>query len=161
LIANYNLMKTIFTFLLVSILSSNHEIQNEIFYDYYEGLEESNLAQKPIFILFTGDNCKNVLQVNDLLSEDKEIVDLIQEAYVPVFLDVSDNTKLDKERNILINGNPMTLRTKGNEWAYLEVSKFKSNIQPMMVIIDSDQKIIKDPIEGIIARDELLVYLER
>lgn len=152
-------MKILYAIILFGVLNLNNTNEEFFIYDYYDGIQASQIQQKPIFLLFTGINCKNNKYINELIKNDNGIMKKITIDYVPVILNVNDRTKLTKQKQIIRNGKTLVLRTKGNEWAQLEVSKFQRNIQPLIVIIDSNEQVIKQPIEGEIIREDLLEYL--
>lgn len=120
----------------------------------------SKASKKPIFLFFTGVACEIPKMVNDLVLNDSEVAKEVNDSFVPVILNVDDGTKLLKERTILRDGIEITLRTKGNEWAYLEISKFGNNVQPLMVLIDENEEVIKSPIYGELNKEQIIEYLK-
>lgn len=155
-------MKIIITLVLMALTFINSNPKNEkVFYDYYDGIENAKESGKPIFLFFTGRSCDNPLQVNKLIENDREIDLRIRDSYVPVILYVDDATKLPNPKNVVRDGRTIALRTKGNEWAHIEISKYKNNVQPLMVIINSDEEMLKPPLIGKIDRADILHYLSK
>jgi thiol:disulfide interchange protein DsbD len=138
---------------------SPNPIDLNVINDYYEGLQISKESNKPIFLFFTGLNCENPKMANDLIKNDSEIIKRLNKSFVPVILHVDDRTKLPKERKVLRNGKELTIRTKGNEWAHIEISKFNNNSQPFIILIDSNEEILKSPISGKLTKEQILEYL--
>lgn len=154
-------MKLAITFILGVMISLSHYSNiEEATYDYYEAIELAKESNKPIFLFFTGRNCENPLQVNKLIENDKEMWSKVKEKFVLVILYVDDETKLSKEKLVERNGAKIRIRTKGNEWAHIEITKYNNNIQPLMVIVNSEEEIIKPPLFGKLNRDRILEYIE-
>lgn len=127
--------------------------------DYYKGLQTSKETNKPIFLFFTGLDCVNPNIANELIKKDSEIIYQLNQSYVTVILHVDDRTKLPEERKVLRKGKEIILRTKGNEWAHLEISKFNNYSQPFIIVIDSDEEILKSPIHGKLTKEKILEYI--
>jgi len=129
-------MKLLSTLILATIILLGQNLTVEdASYDYYEGMKLAKESDKPIFLYFTAQNCENPNQVNKLIENDSEISSKIKEKYEFVILFVDDKTKLLKEKVVEQKGEKIKIRTKGNDWAYIEISKYKNNIQPLMVIV--------------------------
>ncbi len=146
----------LFAFLSLSLFNSD----TSILYDYHEGIAQAKETGKPIFLLFTGRTCRGPEIINELIKTNKKITKVLKEKYVPVFLYVDDQTKLEKPYEVLRDGKRIRLKTKGNAWGHLEMNKFKHNMQPMMLIIDSDEVVLKEPLKGVVNEEQLLNYLE-
>ena len=155
-------MKFVSCLILLGLINVHQSLDNTAYsYDYYEGIEKSAESNKPIFLLFTGRTCESNLLFNELISEDDELIQLLGQEYVPVVLYVDDSTPLDQEKVVIRDGRKIVLRTRGNQWANIEISKYKHNVQPFMLVIDADENILKEPIIGKITKDELLQYLSK
>jgi len=153
-------MKIVYAILvLASSLFSKETNEVQIVYDYYEGIEASKKTDKPILLFFTGQTCANNERVNELITKDKETIRKSAEGHITVVLYVDDQTKLAKEKKVIRGGRTITLTTKGNEWAHIEITKFNRNIQPMVVIADSNGLPLKEPIQGNISKQMILEYL--
>jgi thiol:disulfide interchange protein DsbD len=154
-------MKLVTTLILTMIfLLTQNLIVEDISYDYYEGIKLAKESNKPIFLYFTSENCENPKQVNKLIESDLELRSKIKEKYHFVILFVDDKTKLSKVKVVEQQGEKITIRTKGNDWAHVEISKYKNNIQPLMIIVNSDEGIIKPPLFGDLNKERILEYIE-
>ena len=153
-----NILATLF---LVVFTSANflNESTNPI-YDYYEGIEISKKSNKPIFLFFTGRTCENPKLVNELVQNDNEIKSVLKEKFVPVILFVDDMTKLPRKKLVKRDGKEIIIRTKGNEWAHIEISKYNNNVQPLMIIVNSNEDILKPPLIGEVSKSNILDYLQ-
>ncbi len=111
---------------------------------------------KPIFlIVFTF-----LLAFNSHQQVDDFIDDYDQGLqFIPVVLYCDDRTKLPEEKTVIRDGQNFRIRTKGNLWTHMCISKFNSNSVPTILILDSDEQIIKAPVKGKITRELLLDYL--
>lgn len=152
------LVTTLFLAIIVSL--GQNKIDKGISYDYYEGIELSKESNKPILLYFTIRNCEKPNQVNNLIENDLELISKIKEKYEFVILFVDDKTKLPKEKVVNQQGEKNKIRTKGNEWAYIELSKYKQNIQPLLVIVNSDEEILSPPVYGDLNKKRILEYIE-
>ena len=154
-------MKLVTTLILMMIISSGQNLIIEgASYDYYEGIKLAKESNKPIFLYFTSSNCENPNQANKLIENDLEISSKIKEKYEFVILFVDDITKLPKEKYGEHQGGKIKIKTKGNDWSYIEISKYKNNVQPLMVIVNSEEEIIKQPIFGDLNKERVLEYIE-
>lgn len=140
-------------------MSPISEIQQPLS-DYHKGIVRAEELNKPIFLFFTSRTCENPILTNNLIENDKDLTRKISESYIPLILYVDDKTNLPKEINVERDGKIMTLRTKGDEWAHIEMSKYNSNVQPYMVIINSKEEMLKAPLIGRATKDEILEYLK-
>ena len=73
---------------------------------------------------------------------------------------MDDQTKLPKEKTVIRDGKQRTLKTRGNEWVHIEISKFNSNAQPFIILIDSDEKVLKAPLIGLLSQEKIIDYLK-
>ena len=97
---------------------------NKIIYDHYkEGLEAAARENKPVFLLFTGYSCANDLAFNKMMLEEEIPHNNLLDSFVMIILYVDDPEPLAQQIRMEINGNPKILRTKGNLWAHLQISK--------------------------------------
>ncbi len=147
--------------ILLSMFSviSTYWTESGVVDDYYEGLAIAKEKDKPIFLFFTGNECENILPLNKLLSEDDDIRRSIESQYVSVYLYVDDRTPLATPEVVYRNGKLINLRTKGNLWGHIEISKYSSRSQPYIVFIDADENIIKPAYAGPWTKDGILNYL--
>jgi len=126
--------------------------------DYHVGLETAKASGKNIVLLFTAEYCANGVTASKEL--EREELRALLGAYEVVSLNVSDDTPLkETQHRDMPNGTFMTLRTKGNVWADLEVRQFNSRKQPLLVLIDSDGNILKEPISDVISKETIERYL--
>ena len=135
-----------------SYLNHEHQINN-IFHDYYKGLEYAQKVNKPILIDFTGWACVNCRKVEDDVWVDKKVQELLNTKYVVVSLYVDEKIFLPENEQETIdimtrNGaiKQKKIRTIGNKWSTLQSLTFANNTQPLHVLITPDQQLLGHPI---------------
>ncbi len=127
-----------------SLISLNSPSLN-IIYSYDEGLKRASELNKPIFLLFTGKECENNIIIQTEINSHLALNKILSEEFVNVWLYVDDKTPLPQHQIMNYREDKWTLRTIGNKWAYLEVSKYASNAQPLFVVIDGSERVLKSP----------------
>ena len=154
-------MKISATVLLIfGLLANNIKLESNIIHDYYVGIEKAKEKNKPIFLMFTAASCANLRMINELINNDNEIQNLLNYFFVPVILFVDDKTKLQQERRVQRDGKEIKIRTKGNEWTHIEISKYNCNAQPFMLLINSNEEEIKPPLIGNVTKSQIVEYLQ-
>jgi thiol:disulfide interchange protein DsbD len=101
------------------------------FFDYDEGLAYAKTVHKPVMIDFTGHACVNCRKMEANVWTDSRVYHLINDAYVLIQLYVDDKTDLAKEEQ---DGH--AIKTIGNKWSQLQITKFQANSQPFYVLLD-------------------------
>ena len=150
-------MKTLVILVALALAYCNGADNGIVTYDYYEALKLAEQSDKTILLVFTAKNCDNPKLLNDLLENDVEISRELK-SYVTAILYVDDKTELSKEKKVLRHGKKIILRTKGNEWGHIQISKYGSNRQPFMILVDSDENLLAE-YEGRISKLGILRYL--
>jgi len=105
------------------------------FFDYAEGLTYARKMHKPALIDFTGHACVNCRKMEANVWADPSIAKVINEDFVLIQLYVDDKTALPRaEQRLTPDGTK--IKTIGNQWSYLQISKFRANAQPFYVLLD-------------------------
>jgi len=139
------------------VLSSQQDF--DVINNYGEGLTKAKEETKPIFLLFTTKYCENKVDIKDLAIS-TDVFELLNEKYVTVVLHVDDKTKLPKVENLVVDGYERQIRTEGQKWAIMEMTKFNRNDQPMITVIDFKENEIQTPFNLNIEGVNLKKYLE-
>jgi thiol:disulfide interchange protein DsbD len=115
------------------------------FFDYDEGVAYAKKINKPVMIDFTGHACVNCRKMEANIWPDKEVSQRINQEYVLIQLYVDDKTDLDqKEQTISKAGRQ--IKTIGNKWSDLQITRFQSNSQPFYVLLDpKSETTLVDP----------------
>ena len=109
--------------------------------NYEEGMAAAKAQGKPVFLDFTGFGCVNCRKMEAAVWTDPTVADKLTKDYVLISLFVDDKTPLPEPIHVKdAEGNPKTLRTVGDKWAYLEQTKFGALTQPFYVPVDNDGK---------------------
>jgi thiol:disulfide interchange protein len=101
------------------------------FFDYDEGVAYAKTVHKPVMIDFTGHACVNCRKMEQNVWTDSRVYHLINDNYVLIQLYVDDKTDLEKSEQ---DGH--FIKTIGNKWSQLQITKFQSNSQPFYVLLD-------------------------
>ncbi|MGI4022665.1 MAG: protein-disulfide reductase DsbD family protein [Janthinobacterium lividum] len=114
------------------------------FFDYDEGLAYAKKNHKPVMIDFTGHACVNCRKMEASVWTDKSVYSLINNDFVLIQLYVDDKTELQaSEQTVTAEGKK--IRTIGNKWSNLQISKFKANAQPFYTLLDDEGNLLVQP----------------
>jgi thiol:disulfide interchange protein DsbD len=108
------------------------------FEDYEYGLAYAKKVGKPVLLDFTGDACANCRKMEDNVWSDKNILSIIKNDVVLVSLYCDRKIDLPKEKQYVSKTTGKQVITIGNKWTDLQISRYKSNSQPLYVIIDNE-----------------------
>lgn len=120
------------------------------FDDYDEGMRYAREKGLPVLIDFSGHACVNCRKMEGAVFDTPEVRSIIENEFVLIKLMVDEKKALPEPLTVEEYGAPVTLRTVGDRWSYLQRHKFDINSQPYYVILDNDGK----PLEGARAYDE-------
>ena len=112
------------------------------FKDYDEALAFAKGRNLPIMIDFTGHGCVNCRKMEENVWKEDEVKKLLGEDYVLVSLYTDDREKLDEPYR---TDEGKLIRNVGNKWAEFQIENFKSNTQPLYVLITPDEKVLNKP----------------
>ncbi len=107
------------------------------YFDYDEALAFAGKAHKPLLIDFTGHACVNCRKMEANVWTDPAVEQLINSDYILVQLYVDDKTDLDTAEQVTTPEGRL-LKTLGNKYSWLEISKFGANSQPFYVLLDPE-----------------------
>lgn len=110
------------------------------FDDYDEGMEYARKHKMPVMIDFTGWGCVNCRNMELAVWSDPIVKDILENDYVLISLFVDDKEPLpdNKVRISSLSGNK--LRSVGNLWSDLQISKFGVSSQPYYFALDYNGK---------------------
>ena len=107
-------------------------------FDYDSGMKHAKDNNKPALIDFTGHGCVNCREMETAVWSDPRVKQIIDNDYTLISLYVDDKLRLPQEIQIEESGKIRKLRTIGDQWSYLQRSKFGSNAQPFYVALDAE-----------------------
>ncbi|WP_396199024.1 protein-disulfide reductase DsbD family protein [Flavobacterium sp.] len=113
------------------------------FEDYEYGLAYAKQVGKPVLLDFTGDACANCRKMEDNVWSDKTILSILKNDVVLVSLYCDRKIDLPKEKQYVSKTTGKQVMTIGNKWTDLQISRYKSNSQPLYVIIDNEGNDLK------------------
>jgi len=108
------------------------------FEEYEYGLAYAKKVGKPVLLDFTGDACANCRKMEDNVWSDKNILSILKNDVVLVSLYCDRKIDLPKEKQFVSKTTGKQVITIGNKWTDLQISRYKSNSQPLYVIIDNE-----------------------
>ncbi|OWP83937.1 thiol:disulfide interchange protein [Flavobacterium davisii] len=133
---------------------------NIITFDDYEiGLAYAKQVNKPVLLDFTGDACANCRKMEDNVWSNSEVLSILKEKVVVVSLVCDRKIELPKEQQYISKATGKEIVTIGNKWSDFQITRYKSNSQPLYVVLDSDGNDLSKPI-GFTGIDEYKSWLE-
>jgi thiol:disulfide interchange protein DsbD len=112
-----------------------------VFHDYDKALAHAEKVGKPLFVDFTGHNCVNCRKMEQSVWGEPGIIDILRDDVVIVSLHVDERKDLPKEEQKTVtypNGREVDLRTTGQKWSYMQISKYKVTAQPYYILQNTE-----------------------
>jgi len=107
--------------------------------DYEEGMAAARRLGKPVMLDFTGFGCVNCRKMEAAVWPDARVRQLMTEDYVLISLYVDDKTPLPSPVEVTeTDGTVRRLRTIGDQWSYLQRTKFGAQTQPFYVLLNHE-----------------------
>lgn len=116
------------------------------FEDYEHGLAYAKKVGKPVLLDFTGDACANCRKMEDNVWSDKSILPILKEKVVLISLYCDRKIELPKEQQYVSKTTGKEVVTIGNKWTDFQITRYKSNSQPLYVILNNDGEDKSKPI---------------
>lgn len=130
--------------------NQNELLQSHIYKDFYKGLAAAKEQNKPIMIDFTGWACVNCRKMEEHVWTNPKIKKILEEDLILISLYVDDRKQLPEEAQFLYvypNGRgAKQIQTVGSKWATFQTVNFQNNSQPYYVLMDSEFKLLQQPI---------------
>ena len=108
------------------------------FEDYEHGLAYAKKVGKPVLLDFTGDACANCRKMEDNVWSDKSILPILKEKVVLISLYCDRKIELPKEQQYVSKTTGKEVITIGNKWTDFQITRYKSNSQPLYVILNNE-----------------------
>ena len=108
------------------------------FEDYEIGLAYAKKVGKPVLLDFTGDACANCRKMEDNVWSDKTILPILKEKVVLISLYCDRKIELPKEQQYVSKTTGKEVVTIGNKWTDFQITRYKSNSQPLYVILNNE-----------------------
>lgn len=116
------------------------------FHDYFEALEYARSVNKPLMVDFTGWTCVNCRKMEENVWIDPKVLSLIREEYVLVSLYVDDRNKLPENLQYTSPTTGKKVKTQGNLWHDLQITRYDASAQPFYVLLDHEEKTLNAPV---------------
>jgi thiol:disulfide interchange protein DsbD len=108
------------------------------FEDYETGLAYAKKVGKPVLLDFTGDACANCRKMEDNVWSDKTILPILKEKVVLISLYCDRKIELPTAQQYVSKTTGKEVVTIGNKWTDFQITRYKSNSQPLYVILNND-----------------------
>jgi thiol:disulfide interchange protein len=116
------------------------------FEDYDKGLTYAKEVNKPVMIDFTGYACVNCRKMEDYVWSDERILSILKEEVVLISLYVDYKKELPESEQYVSKTTGKKVKTIGNKWSDLQISKYNINAQPYYVLINLDGESLNEPV---------------
>ena len=116
------------------------------FEDYEHGLAYAKKVGKPVLLDFTGDACANCRKMEDNVWSDKSILPILKEKVVLISLYCDRKIELPKDQQYVSKTTGKKVVTIGNKWTDFQINRYKSNSQPLYVILNNEGEDKSKPI---------------
>lgn len=110
------------------------------FEDYDKALAYAKKVNKPLLIDFTGYACVNCRKMEDNVWSDSGILSILKNDVVLVSLYVDYKKDLPENEQYVSEATGKFIKTIGNKWSDLQISRYKTNSQPYYAFVDADGK---------------------
>ncbi|WP_136669206.1 cytochrome c biogenesis protein CcdA [Flavobacterium sp. H122] len=130
------------------------------FDDYETGLAYAKQVNKPVLLDFTGDACANCRKMEDNAWSNPEVLSILKEKLVVISLVCDRKIELPKEQQYVSKTTGKEVVTIGNKWSDLQITRYKSNSQPLYVILDNEGNDLSEPIAYTSDIQEYKTWLE-
>lgn len=111
-------------------------------HDYDEAVAMAKQLNRPIMIDFTGNTCVNCRKMEENVWSDPSIYNIIDNDYVLVSLYVDDQNELADNKKTVSKFDGSKIETDGERWTDMETNIYKSNTQPLYVLIDANGNVL-------------------
>lgn len=130
------------------------------FKDYDKALAYAKQQGKPLLIDFTGYACVNCRKMEDNVWIDEQILSTLNNDVVLVSLYVDYKEDLPESEQYESPATGKFIKTIGNKWSDLQITKYKTNSQPYYVLAGSDGENLNEPVGYTPDKDEYLNWLK-
>ena len=134
------------------------------FEDYDKGLAYAAKTGKPLLVDFTGYACVNCRKMEDNVWSDAKILSILKNDVVLVSLYVDYKKDLPESEQYISKTTGKDIKTIGNKWSDLQITKYKTNSQPYYAFVNSDgteNAAAPEPVGYTPDKEEYLTWLEQ
>ncbi|MEL1244376.1 cytochrome c biogenesis protein CcdA [Flavobacterium sp. DGU11] len=116
------------------------------FEDYDKGLAYAKEVNKPVLLDFTGYACVNCRKMEDNVWNDGRILPILKEEVVLISLYVDYKKELPEKEQYISEVTGRKVKTIGNKWSDLQLSRYKINAQPYYVLMNLQEENLNEPV---------------
>jgi len=109
-----------------------------VFTDYETGLAYAKEVKKPVLLDFTGHACVNCRKMENNVWTDENVLKILRNEVVLISLYADDKRPLPKEQQFISKSTGSEIETIGDKWTDFMITKYKTNTQPLYVLVDLD-----------------------
>ncbi|RZJ65840.1 MAG: thiol:disulfide interchange protein [Flavobacterium sp.] len=129
------------------------------FDDYETGLKYAKSVGKPVMIDFTGHACANCRQMEQYVWSDTDVLKILKNDIVLISLYMDDKRDLPKNEQYVSKETGDDIETIGDKWTEFSIIRYKTNTQPLYVLIGLDEKNLNEPV-SVTKKEEYLAWLK-
>jgi len=130
------------------------------FEDYATGMKYAKEVDKPVLLDFTGYACVNCRKMEDNVWSQGQILSTLNKDVVLISLYVDYKKDLPESEQYTSATTGKRIKTVGNKWSDLQITKYKVNSQPYYVLINHDEQNLNEPVGYTPNADEYLGWLK-
>ncbi len=131
------------------------------FHDYETGMAYAKEVNKPVLLDFTGWACVNCRKMEERVWGEPDVINMLKNDFVLISLYVDERKILEKEDQYTSPQTGKKIRTVGNKWSDLQITKYQVNAQPYYAILDTEGNDLVDPVGYTPDVGEYADWLER
>lgn len=109
-----------------------------IFTDYEKGLAYAKEVKKPVLLDFTGHACVNCRKMENNVWSEEKVLKILKNDVVVISLFADDKRDLPKDEQFISKSTGSEIETIGDKWTDFMITKYKTNTQPLYVMVDLD-----------------------
>lgn len=113
-----------------------------LFTDYEKGMAYANEVKKPVLLDFTGHACVNCRKMENNVWSDERVLKILKDEVVLISLFADDKRPLPKNEQHISKSTGSEIETIGDKWTDFMITKYKTNTQPLYVLVDLDGNIL-------------------
>ncbi|MGK0377284.1 MAG: thiol:disulfide interchange protein DsbD [Patiriisocius sp.] len=125
-------------------LMAPHDILH--FKDYEQGLAYAKEVGKPVMIDFTGYACVNCRKMEQNVWTKGNVLSILKNEVVLISLYVDDKRELPEEEKYTSKETGRKVKTIGNKWSDLQITRYKANAQPLYILMDHNEENLVKPV---------------
>jgi thiol:disulfide interchange protein len=128
--------------------ATNHCPNNlPCYHNYNEALAVAKAQHKPLMVDFTGWACVNCRKMEGTVWKVPAIDKILRGDVILVSLYVDEKTELpaSEQSTQKLGDRDFNIKTVGNKWSYMQASIYKTNTQPLYVLLDNNEQLLNAP----------------